>query len=899
MPLEAGTSLGHYTIAAPLGAGGMGEVYRAQDTKLDREVAIKVLPEGFAADEERVARFEREAKVLASLNHPHIGHIYGLEEADGVHALVLELVEGPTLADRITEGPIPLEEALSIARQIAEALEAAHEQGIIHRDLKPANVKVRPDGTVKVLDFGLAKTLLRSPGSEDPTVSQSPTITAGATELGVVMGTAAYMAPEQARGQLVDKRADIWAFGCVLYEMLSGRRLFETKDVADTLASVLTKEVDWGALPATLPVRLRRLLDRCLRRDSRQRLRDIGEARFELEELRSAPTEEGDPGPATSPVSRWRMTVLSVAMLMLGAVISGFAAWRLLQPDDSPVQRFDVSPSDTQSGLATNSGLAISPNGRLIAMVSAGTPQKLHLRSLDRLDVRTLEGLGSPRYPFFSPDGEWIAFVDGTNLKKVNINGGPASEICNTGGTGIRGATWADDGTIYFATNQSPGILRVAASGGEPEPLTTTDERSGEVAHTHPEALPAGDALLFTVFSGGIEIESAQIEVLDLESRERTVVVRGGMQPRFLESGHIAYAAAGELWAVPFDAARREVRGDPIRVLEDVQTAGSLRSSIFAVALDDGSLVYTPGSAVAAHRRLVWVDRQGQEQPIGLEPRPYVQARISPDGGRVALDIRDRQSDIWIWDFAGEALTRLTFDPGRDRQPVWSPDGRRIAFSSERDAPGQLYWLAADGTGDLERLRESPHSAYPTSFSADGKGLVIWEATPETGLDIAHIDLEGERDFQPIIKTSFDERNAELSPDGGWIAYQSNESGSDEVYVQPFPDVSDGRWQVSNGGGSRPMWSPDGRELYFMAQEERLMVVPVAEAESWMRQNPEELFEKPYPQPLFSRTFDISPDGERFLMIKEEGADGENTPSVRVVLVQNWSAELERLLPEN
>ena len=757
---------------------------------------------------------------------------------------------------------------------------------------------MREDGTVKVLDFGLAKALDPNPEGDS---SQSPTLTAAATQMGMVIGTAAYMSPEQARGKPVDKRADIWAFGAVFYEMLTGRRAFEGEDVASTLAFVLAKEADWRALPSTVPDTLRRLVRRCLAHDPRQRLRDIGDACAELRELLTGPVEDGHTAPVAPQPVAWRRTaVVGLVMLVLGAAVAGVGVWQVTRRDDGRVQRFDVTPRGINVYVGNNTAphVSVSPDGRLVAFVGRGSPRQLHLRSVDRLEVRTLSGLGNPVQPFFSPDGEWIGFLDGTMLKKVNVNGGPAVTLGNIGGTALLGASWAADGTITFAANLSRGLFRVSADGGDPEALTSLDEQNGEVAHAYPEVLPGGHAVLFTIFSGGGSVANAQIAVLDLRTGQREVVVRGGSQPRYARTGHIVYGADGELWAVAFDADRLVARGDPVRVQEDVNTT-TTGGVNYAVAHEDGSLVYIPGSSVAARRQLVWVDRQGLEEPIGAEPRVYVHARISPDGTRVALDVRDQENDIWIWDFASETPTRLTFNPGLDRQPVWTRDGQKIAFSSDRDEASNLYWVSADGTGVVERLTESPYPAQPNSFSPDGAQLVIWESRPDSGLDVAIVHLEGERRITPVFDTGFDERNAELSPDGRWIAYQSNDSGRYEVYVQPFPEVDGGRWQISSGGGTRPMWAPDGRELFYFAEPGRLMVVPVEAGATFARGNPQVLFEGPYAQPLLSRTFDITPDGQRFLMIKEGQTGDDTAPSGQIILVQNWFSELERLVPVN
>jgi serine/threonine-protein kinase len=894
--LTPGARISSYEITALIGVGGMGEVYRARDMKLERLVAIKTLPESFAHDSERLARFQREAKTLAALNHPNIAIIHGVEESDAIRALVMELVEGPTLADRIAQGPIPIDEALPIARQVAEALEAAHEQSIIHRDLKPSNIKLRPDGVVKVLDFGLAKSLDPSPGTID--ASQSPTITSPAmTQAGVILGTAAYMSPEQARGKVVDKRADIWAFGCVLYEMVTGRRAFAGDEVADTLAKVLETQPDWLALEAAVPLRVRELLHQCLEKDARRRLRDIGDALADLQNVATTSAEYRTTGAPPHPSVRpWRVAAAGLTILSLGLAAGGLVVWRITGQRDVGVLRFDITARGIETGLAASVGgnLAISPRGLEIVFGGLG----VRVRSLDRLGVRSLAGPNSQQ-PFMSPDGEWVAFLEGTTLKKVRVTGGPVLTIASAGGTALEGASWGVDDTIVFTTNNASGLLRVSATGGEPKPLTSVSARDGEVEHRWPEILPSGRAVLFTISRGGSGVEGDQIAVLDLASGDRRVVVPRGGQARYMRTGHLVYGMDGVLWAVPFDANRFVTNGSPIQVLAGVHTTPR-GGAEFAVA-QDGSLVYISGGALVERRRLAWVDRQGREHPINAPIRAYAQARISPDGRRLVLDVRDQGEDIWVWDLASETFSRVTLDPGFDRQPIWAPDSRRIAFYSNRGGTNSLLMVSADGTGVVERLTERPASAaYPTSFSPNGKQLLMWEAIVNRGIDLQILDLDDpQRGVRSLLSTEVDERNAEVSPDGRWIAYQANESGQYEVYVRPFPMVETGRWPISNGGGTRPMWAPDGRELFYYADAlQRLMVVPVTTSGTmFTRGAAKVLFEETPLVPILSRTFDISPDGQRFLLIKEAGVVGDASDARRIVFVQKWFEELKRLVP--
>src|SRR5262245_10882470 len=676
MSLSAGTRLGPYEILSALGAGGMGEVYRARDTKLDRAVAIKILPEAFAADTERIARFQREAKTLASLNHPNIAHIHGLEESNGVRALVMELVEGEDLAQRISRGAIPVAEALPIAKQIAEALEAAHEQGIVHRDLKPANVKVRPDGTVKVLDFGLAKAM-ESTDAPSASVSQSPTITTPAmTQAGMILGTASYMSPEQARGKPVDTRADIWAFGCVLYEMLTGQRAFDGQGVSETLARVIEREPDWTKLPATLPPALGTFIRRCLQKDPRQRLRAIGDVRLALEGAFDSALPQTAPAPVTG---RRRAALVGGVAIIASVAIIGTLAWvamRQTEPPPAPVSRLQLTPSGAYafSIFWNNRDLAVTPDGsRVIYVGNLGT--QLFVRALDALAPVAVFTGGMPNGPFVSPDGQWIGFADGRGvLKKVPVTGGPAITVTALDTAGPAGATWAPDDTIIVATAAvETGLQRVSAAGGPMTVLTRPDRAQGEADHFWPEMLPGGRAVLVPVpaMTGGLE--AAQVAVLDLQTGARKVLVRGGSHAHYVssgpgstkrgerEGGHLVYAAAGTLRAVPFDLARLETLGPSVTVVPDVVT--TFNGGVDAVVAGNGTLVYVPGTE-RAPRTLVWVDRQGRETPIPVPPRPYLLPALSPDGTRVMVFGNDQEYDLWLWDLNRPTLTRLTLTPG-------------------------------------------------------------------------------------------------------------------------------------------------------------------------------------------------------------------------------------------
>ena len=868
----------------------MGEVYRATDSNLKRSVAIKVLPASVAGDADRLARFQREAEVLAALNHPNIGAIYGIEKTPDFTALVMELVEGDDLSHCIARGPIPLDEALPIAKQMTDALEAAHEQGIIHRDLKPANIKVRSDGTVKVLDFGLAKAM--EPAiAVSPGASRSPTITSPAmTVPGIILGTAAYMSPEQARGRPVDKRADIWAFGCVLYEMVTGRRAFEGEDVPLTLSHVLQREPDWNELPSDVPALLATLLRRCLVKDPRQRVRDMGDIRLALD---AAFELDGTAAAGRSDLAPWQRPA-SVGALVLGAVaVTALTTWIFTRPAPAlpvAVTRTSVVLPPTQ--IRTNfgrRGIAISPSGTHFVYVAN---DQLYLRAFDELEARPMAGSAqtAPADPFFSPDGRWIGFFSARDraLEKIAIGGGAAVRLAAA--NPAFGASWGKDGTIvYFQDRQ--GILRVSASGGKPEVLVEV-EAPAQVQQ--PQMLPGGRVLLYTrCMSRGCSSpetwDAAQVVIEDLATKERTVLVNGGTDARYLPTGHLVYALGNRLLAVPFDLSRRTVTGGPVVLLEGMTRAGNGAAN--ADVSQTGTLVYVAGE-VERTRTLVWVDRAGREQVISAPPRRYYTPRLSPDGSRVVTYADDGERDLWVWDFARSSLTRLTVTPATEMFGVWTPDGRRVVFSSDRRA---LVWRAADGTGTVERLAESSEDAWPMSISPDGTRLVYMRG-PFAKADLYVLTLDAERRSEPLIVTEFGESNAEISPDGRWLAYQGNASGQDEVYVQPFPLVDRGRWKISTAGGTEPLWSPDGRELFYRTQA-ALMRVPVETTSAFKAGVPSLVVAGAY----FGgpgRSYDISRDGQRFLMMKARiDPDDPLAGLTQIVVVQHWLEELKQRVP--
>ena len=901
MPLAPGTRLGHYDVTALLGEGGMGQVWQATDTQLGRQVALKILPDAFAADPDRLARFKREAQILASLNHPNIAAIYGIEEAEGTRALVLELVEGPTLADRISKGPIPLDEALPIAKQMAEALEAAHEAGVIHRDLKPANIKVREDGTVKVLDFGLAKALDPTP-TGDP--SESPTLTAAATKMGVIMGTAAYMSPEQARGKPVDRRADIWAFGVVFFEMLTGTRAFQGEDVSLMLSAVLQRDPDWETLPTEVPVGLNTYVRRCLHKDPTQRVQAIGDVRLAIEgTFETTGRTEAVPTDARRfPV--WQRPVAGLAgAVVLTALITALAMWGLLRstPTSPPTNRFTLQPPAGHilqvAGSGAGRNFALSPDGQtLVYPAVRESTNYLFRRDMNALEVVELRNSEEDYFPTFSPDGQWIAFSDFGVLKKRALIGGPAITLYAE--QIVTEATWGDNDLIVFGFfGANAPLWQVPASGGEAQPITTLLSEAEDVDHRWPELLPGSRGLLFTVWTGANDetgLAAAQIALKNLDTGERRVLLPGS-SARYVPSGHLVFVRGDGVWAVPFDLERGEVVGSGVPVLEDVRVHPSGLGQ-FAIAAN-GTLVYrsrAAGAPAGAPRTLVWVDREGREEPVAAPARPYLYPRMSPDGTRFALDVRDQENDIWLWDFDRETLSRLTFDGRTDSYSVWMPDGQHVIYRSGSQG---VYRRAADGTGEAERLTDED-APFPYTISPDGARLVMRVNGLEGSLDLVITTVNGDADIEPLLSTEFNEWNAEISPDGRWIAYESDASGQFEIYVRPFPDVTEGRWQVSTGGGTEPLWSPVGSEMFYRAPEGGLMSVPVSIEGGFSVGNPSVVVAVPYfdgPGNLWGRMYDVSPDGQRFLMIK--AGDAQPGSSGELVVVQNWLEELKELVP--
>jgi len=896
MALARGVRLGPYEVTDLIGVGGMGEVWRAVDTSLGRPVAIKVLPDTLAHDPERLARFEREARTLGALNHPNLATVYGLVNVDGLRAIVMELVDGQTLADRVATGPIPYEEALPLAKQVAEALEAAHEQAIVHRDLKPSNVMVRPEGTVKVLDFGLAKAL--DPAEPSANVSQSPTITSPAvTKAGVVLGTAAYMAPEQAKGRTADRRADIWAFGATVFEMITGTRAFHGEDVPETLAAILTKEPDWPKLPAPASA-LRPLLQRCLKKDPKQRLQAIGDARIQVDELMSG-SRELAPAPPVQPHSLLRRAApAALAAVAASALTGALLMWggpaRSVRSAPA-VSRFEIVPPAGETDFVR--AVAISPDGRHI--VSADPPRPLAVRPMDGLDIRRLSGTEGANQPFFSADSRWIGFFQNGSLRRVPTSGGAPITICQTGA--IRGATWSDDGSIAFAT-LSGELVRIPAGSCEPTGLVRFDPAAGQSRQWFPSLLPGGRGILFTKMPPN-RAESAQVAVLDSKTGQQKTLI-GGSQAEYVETGHLVYAAANTLRAVRFDLERLEVLGEPVTVVDELATAAN-GAAQYGFSRT-GTLVYAVPRPQA--RSLVWVDRKGQESPIPVPVRAYIEPRLSPDDTRLAVAVADQEHDIWMWDLKrGGALARFTSDPSPDGHPIWTADGQRIVFASLRSGAYNLYAQAADGTGSVERLTAGPHRHIPGFVLPDRTGIIgteiamqgdiVWFKRPASPPALDASPGSSLWRVEPLINTSLIEFSPDVSPDRRFIAYQSQEAGRSEVLVRPLPKVDDGRWQVSIDGGSRPRWARNGRELFYLDEANRLTAVQVqTSGRAFVHGSPRTVLATAYAGPFENaHPYDVTADGRRFVMIKEDATAAAARRGLTVVL--NWFEELKTKVP--
>ena len=869
--LSPGTAFGPYRIESLIGSGGMGQVYRASDPRLRRTVAIKVLTPGLVTSVEVDARFAREARLLASLNHPNIAAIHGLEDAQGVAGLVLEYVEGPTLAERLAKGPVPVHEALTLARQIALALEAAHEKGIIHRDLKPSNIKTTPAGVVKILDFGIARL------ATDAQVASETTM--GATGTGMILGTPAYMSPEQARGQEIDKRTDVWAFGCVLYEMVTGRGAFAAATASDSLARLLEREPDWTALPGGVPAPIQRLIRRCLHKSVTERLHDIADARLEIEDTLATPTHTDSriaAGPARSASLRL-LAATTVIALVIGAIL-GWLVFARLNRASPPAALVRLSTPFVSGGRPAEFDrpvLTLSPDGGTIVFVgrsASGSPQ-LFLRKMNSTQAIPIPGTERAHTPFFSPDGSAVGFFADGNLKRVSID---TSAVQTLGSTGSYGATWTIDDFIVYGS-PATGLMRLRATGGTPERLTTPT--AGELAHRWPSVAPDGRTVVYaTTESSGPGLEGHRIAAQSLETGRREVLPIEGTYALFAPDGrHLLVAGGGTLKAVAFDPARLTISGSAVPLIEGVMQSSTGASQVSSSA---SALVYLKGSVET--RRLVWVDRAGNVTPLGAPPRLYVHPRLSPDGTRVAVAITEPRNAIWIWDIARSNLTLLNSE-GSNAYPIWTPDGSRITYVSRQGGhPPNVFWKAVDGASAEERLETSDRPQVTESWHE--KTLFFVEARAATGWDILTLSLSP-RGRREILATRDLDGTPQISPTGRFLAYISNESGRLEIYVRAFPGPGPIH-KVSTDGGSQAAWRRDEGELYYRT-EDAMIAVPVSAQPTLRFGKPTELFRGNFAS-IQGKNYDVTPDGLRFLMVQSN----EQVPPDQITVVLNWMSDM-------
>ncbi len=903
--MNVGDVQGPYRVLSKLGEGGMGKVFRARDTKLNRDVAIKVLPDSVATDPERLARFEREAQTLAAFNHPRIAHIYGVLELDAragqrsrAFALVMELVDGDDLAERLKQGSLPVEDALTIAVQIAEALEAAHERGIIHRDLKPANVKVTPEGVVKVLDFGLAKAAGSEP--DPPSSANSPTYTspANVTQAGTLLGTAPYLAPEQVRGKPADRRADIWAFGCVLYELLAGHQPFSGESLADTLGSIVKDQPKWDDLPASTPASVRRLLVRCLVKDPMRRLRDIGEARIALQDELAGTTDTPLTAASDRPSQRPRMIRLLALGLIVFALALGVLAAIAFRPLPTaaapmPIVRYDtVPPPGALLKLDLRPAVAVSRDGATLAFVATfdGIP-RLYVRIRDSVDTRVLPGTEGASSPSFSPDGKWIAFFADGKVKKIALDGPP---VTLASAPDVRGIAWQDDHTLIFPRGPADPLVTMSADGGETRPISKL--APNERTHRWPDVLPGGKAVIFTVGSPASpdNYDEGTIEAVILATGERRVVWRGAAMARYAVGGYLILSRGPALYAVPFDPETLTAKGSPTQVVQAVERDLTTGASHFSCAAD-GTLAMVPGNVRSGLFRVTWVNRQGATQPIDLAPGGYHDFRLSPDGTRIALlSNLSGVSDIWIYDIVRHTNTRLTFT-GNTAGPVWSKDGKSIFYTSF-DSMGRstvVYRKPADGSRDAEAVATAAGISYVSWVSKNGSDAVLDFVNQGAGMaDVIRMPLHPQAKPSAIVADAADSYGSAVSPDERWVAYHSDATGRPEIYVRDMTG-NGGHWQVSSTGGEEPHWSKDGRELYFRAGN-RMMVTSIDRGAAFHAGTPRLLFEGVYNLRSDSlRSYDVDPVTGRFLMVRPL-EEGQPAPSIRMTL--HWFDDLRRLV---
>lgn len=897
MELRTGTLLLHYKLVEKLGEGGMGVVWRAVDTTLDREVAVKILPDIFAADADRAARFEREAKVLASLNHPNITTIHSVHKVDSVRFLVMELSHGEDLAIHLSNGRLALDEAIHIARQIAEALESAHDSGIVHRDLKPANITVTQDGKVELLDFGLAKALDASASANASDLSKSPTMVSGHTQAGMILGTAAYMSPEQARGKSVDRRADIWAFGCVVYEMLAGKKAFDGETVTDVLAAVVTRAPDFTALPADTPRRLRTLVERCLEKDPRKRLRDIGEARIVIDDVianpRAADVEDARATATRTPAYRRYLPWLVAAAGLAVATVTWVLPERDAARPETTHLSFATPPTDVIDAGFENAMLAITRDGRTVAYCGRRVGvSRLYVRHLGESEPVELAGTEGARCPFFSPDGEWIAFMSGNKLKKVAVTGGPTFELCDV--SADRSGVWLDDGSIVVATHATVPLSRVSSTGGgELQVVAPLDSANGERTHRWPDALPGGEWVIFTVglASSPGDYENARIDAVSLKSGERRTLFEGAATARYLEPGYLVVSRNGILMAAPIDVSNPRLISDPVPVLDGVAREPTSGAVHFALARN-GTVVFVPELRGEEETELVWIDHAGNMETLAAPPQAYIASRVSPDGRLVLATIGRsfNAGDVWQFDIARETTTRLTFD-GKSLQMYWTPDQRHFVYQTE-DNRFNIIVRSLDGGSEEKVIYTAPYPLVVSGLTPDGQ-WVLFSPWGTTGSDIFMIPVDGGQEPTLVVSEEFDQGDGRVSPDGRWIVYESRQSAVIEVFVRPFPSGS-GKWQLSSGGGYKPLWSPKGDEVYWIKGDEMFAISVEAQGQGLALGRPRKLFDIP-PGRRGVTDFlahDLSPDGSRFLMTRVAHPELSRR---RIDVILNWSDRIGEL----
>jgi Tol biopolymer transport system component/predicted Ser/Thr protein kinase len=913
MPLANGTKLGPYEIVAPIGAGGMGEVYRARDTRLDRIVAIKVLPQHLAETPDAKQRFEREARAVSALNHPNICTLFDVGSQDGTEFLVMEYIEGETLAARLEKGSLPLDQALKIGIEVADALDKAHRAGIIHRDLKPGNIMFTKSGA-KLLDFGLAKAAL--PLAAGATLSASATRTTPITQQGVIVGTFQYMSPEQVEAKELDARSDIFSFGSVLYEMLTGRAAFQGRSQLSVASAILEKDPESiSVLMPMTPPALDRAVRQCLAKNPEDRWQTARDLLLELKWIEDAGSQAGVPA-AVATHRKTRERALSAFAAVLGLIAIALAigfVQRAPKPAHPMRLTAELGADVSLSNMTDGADAVLSPDGARLAFVAAGADQTQHvyIRSLDQMQATALSGTEDARDPFFSPDGEWIAFFAGGKLKKIALQGGVPVTLCDV--PNGRGGSWGDNGLIVFSAGPATALSKVSSAGGMPEPLTALDNQNGLGSHRWPQFLPGGNDVLFTFSTTGLAFENADIVVYSLASGKSKTVLHGGSYARYVPSGHLVYQRNNTLFAVPFDLKRLEVTGQPAPVLEGVATTGT-GGAQFSVS-DSGTLTYVGGSAANQDVSIYWMDAAGKFTPLRGTPGNYRDLAISPDGKRLAMDVATgNRSDIWVYDWERDAFTRLTFSAYQNEVPVWTPDGQRIVYASaEKGAAPNIWWIRADGGGDAQRLTESQDPQYPSSWSPHGEVLAYSQLNPSTGWGIMTLPVDGNERSGWKLGQPKQLAGAPalgmlpaISPDGHWVAYNSNESGIYETYVRPFPGPG-GKWQVSNGGGQRiggwgPEWSGNGKDLlFFVPASRQIMAVSYTTSGDSFRA------EKPHlwsPGQIADRRFNFNkvgfslhPDGKRIAVLRSSSSESGPPPIKTVSFIFNFFDELRRKVP--